>query len=308
MAAISEGVDWIWYDGGFVKFSDAQAHLLSYSFHYGLAVWEGIRAYLQPSGKTALYRLSDHMQRLLHGCKLCMIECPYSLDQLIDAARQVITKNQLGDCYLRPYVFLGGESMGIGSSQMSVHVAMIPYKQQVDKRAHMADVGISAMVSSYIRSGGHHALQKGKIVGQYTLAALARREAKSLGMDEAIFLDSAGYVTEASTSNIFLVSKGMLKTPPTSAPILEGLTRDTVIQLAQSVGLPIAECPIARDELYLADEVFLTGTAAELTPVTLIDGRTVGTGKKGILTAQLQSAYKQVVLGNNPHFARWLMQ
>lgn len=306
MESISKGVDWIWYDGAFVRFSDAHAHILSYSFHYGLGVWEGIRAYRQPSGQTALYRLTDHMQRLLQGCKLCMMACPYSLQGLETAAKQVLAKNQLGDCYLRPFVFLGGESMGIGSANMSVHTALIPYKQQVDKRAQTAEAGVSAMVSSYLRGGGQHALQKGKIVGQYTLAAIARREAKTLGMNEVIFLDNAGCVTEASTSNIFVLSRGVLKTPPTSAPILEGFTRDTVIRLAQNKGMSVAECSIARDELYLADEVFLTGTAAEITPVIRIDGRIVGTGTRGPITTQLQSAYKQIVLGGDTHFSHWL--
>lgn len=303
---IADGVESIWYNGDFVRFSDAKAHLLSYSFHYGLSIWEGIRAYRQPSQKTALYRLEDHINRLLNGCKLCLITSPYSMEELYKAAQQVIAKNHLGDCYLRPFVFLGGESMGIGSSGMSVHVAMIPYKQQVDKRAQMADAGISAMVSSYLRGGGQYALSKGKIVGQYTLAALARREAKAMGMDEAIFLDATGCVTEASTSNIFIVSKGVLKTPPTSAPILEGFTRDTVIRLAQEQNITVLECSIARDELYLADEVFLTGTAAEITPVVYIDGRTVGLGKKGPLTRQLQTAFKDVVLGQNKNFSHWL--
>ena len=303
-------VDKIWLDGELIPFTQAQVHILTHTLHYGVGAFEGIRAYKRPDGKGAIFRLAEHVDRLFASCHICMMDVPYTREQIAAACVETMRANKMSEAYLRPLVFLGDGELGLGSMGNPVRVAVAVYEWGAYLGEEGLRRGIRAKVSSFTRGALNSTMSKGKICGQYVNSVLAKREAIKGGYSEAILLDGTGLVAEASGENIFLVRRGKLKTPPLSSAILEGITRDTVITLARELGLVVEETTFARDEMYLADEVFFTGTAAELTPVREIDDRQIGAGECGPVTRKLQDAFFEAVKGRagkeKPSHPEWL--
>ena len=295
----------VWMDGKLVAFENATVHLLTSGLHYGIAVFEGIRCYATPQG-PAVFRLRDHMQRLLHSARvLGFLELPFTLEQLEDAARQVVAANGFEECYVRPIIYLadGGWDLTLDSGQP--HAAVAVWKWNAFLGEEALERGVRANVSSFTRHHSNVMMTKAKISGNYANSVLAKTESRRLGFDEAIMLDPQGYVAECTGENIFLVRGGLLYTPP-SATVLEGITRDSIIVLARKLGLTVIEQPISRDQLYIADEVFVCGTAAEVIALREIDGRRIGTGATGSTTRLLQQEFAKVVHGHHPLSAMWL--
>jgi branched-chain amino acid aminotransferase len=305
---VLQPVSQIWLDGKLVDWNAAQVHVLTHSLHYGVAAFEGIRLYKRADGRSAIFRLQEHLDRLFDTCHICTLEPPYSREDLAKACADLLRANKMTEAYLRPIVFLGDGGLGLGSLDVPVRVAIATYQWG----AYLGDEGlrngIRAKVSSFTRGGLNSAMSKGKITGQYVNSVLAKREVMRAGYDEAILLDAHGHVAEASGENIFFSKRGKLVTPPLSSPILEGITRDTMITLARELGIVVEERTFARDELYTADEVFFTGTAAELTPVREIDDRRIGNGEPGPITRRVQEAFFALVKGAapSPRHASWL--
>jgi branched-chain amino acid aminotransferase len=303
---IQQQSDWVWLDGQFVKWNDAQVHILTHTLHYGLGAFEGIRCYRREDGRAAVFRLAEHVDRLFQSCHICGIEVPVARAEFAAACLETLRRNAMAEGYLRPLVFIGDPKMGLGSLDNSTRVAIVAFFWGSYLGDEGLKSGIRAAISSFTRSGVNSSMAKGKICGQYVNSILAKREAVRHGLDEAIMLDAQGHVAEATGENLFMVTGGRIMTPPLGSPILAGLTRDTVIRLARDAGLDVAETLFTRDQLYLADEVFLTGTAAELTPVREVDGRRIGTGQVGPTTSRLQAAFFETVKGAKPRYPEWL--
>jgi branched-chain amino acid aminotransferase len=300
-------VDWIWLDGQMVRWDEAQVHVLTHSLHYGLSAFEGIRCYKRDDGRSVIFRLKEHVKRLVESCRIVLLNPPFSQDELVGACCRVIRENKMADGYIRPIVFVGDGEMGVGSIHKNkTRVAVAAYFWGAYLGDEGLKKGIRCKVSSYTRYGVNSAMTKAKVAGHYVNSILANREAVQAGCDEALLLDAEGYVTEGSGENIFVVKDGVLRTPPTSTSLLVGITRDTVLQLARSLGYPVDESPISRDELYIADEIFLTGTAAEVTPVREVDNRAIGTGEPGPMTMRLQEAFFHAIKGDKPPHPEWL--
>jgi branched-chain amino acid aminotransferase len=299
-------LDAIWIDGALVPWDAATDHLLAHTMHYGVGAFEGIRAYQRADGRTAIFRLREHVERLLDSCLICTMDCPYTREQLEKACLDVVRANKLPACYLRPLVYLGYGALGLGSFEPPVRTMVACYEWGAYLGDDGLKKGIKCQISGFTRSNGNAVMNKGKICGQYVTSVLAKRMAIKSGFEEALMLDPQGYVAEGTGENIFVVKNGVVRTPPTSAAILSGITRDTVITLLGEQGVEVRQEPIARDELYIADEVFLTGTAAEITPVRDIDHRKVGRGEAGPVTRRLQEAFFAVVKGNDAKHDHWL--
>ncbi len=301
-------VDKLWLDGKLLPFNDGQVHVLTHTLHYGLGAFEGIRCYRQGDGRGGVFRLVDHIDRLFDSCHICTMELPFSRKEVVEACLETLRANKMSEAYLRPIAFIGsGGGFGLGSLDNPVRLAIAVYEWGAYLGDEGLKSGIRAKISSYTRGGLNSTMSKGKICGQYVNSVLAKREAMKAGYAEAILLDGNGHIAEASGENLFIVRKGVLKTPPLSSAILEGITRDTVITLARSQGLRVEEACIARDEMYVADEIFLTGTAAEITAVREVDDRKVGAGEMGPITKKLQTAFFDVVKGKAaPPNAAWL--
>jgi branched-chain amino acid aminotransferase len=298
--------NFIWLDGAFVAWDEAKVHVLTHTLHYGLGAFEGIRCYRRADGRSAIFRLGEHVDRLLLSAHICLIEVPYTREQLAAACLETMHQNSMAEGYLRPLVFLGDPLMGLGTLENPTRVAIAAFFWGAYLGDEGLRAGIRARISSFTRSGVNSAMSKGKICGQYVNSILAKREAHASGHDEAIMLDQNGHVTEATGENLFMVTGGQLFTAPLSSAILGGITRDSVLRLARDAGLTVREEVFTRDQLYLADEVFLTGTAAELTPVREVDGRSVGRGEVGPLTRRLQEAYFDAVKGAKPKYPEWV--
>lgn len=299
-------VETIWLDGSLVPWDSATEHLLAHTMHYGVGAFEGIRAYQRTDGKTHIFRLREHIDRLLDSCAICTMDCPYTREQLAQACIEVVRSNKMPYCYLRPLVYLGYGALGLGSLEPPVRTMIACYEWGAYLGDEGMKKGIRVMVSGFTRANASSVMNKGKICGQYVTSVLAKRMAVKSGFEEALMLDPQGYVAEGTGENIFLVKHGTVRTPPTSGAILAGITRDTTIHLLREQGIEVREEPIARDELYIADEVFLTGTAAEITPVREIDHRKVGRGEGGPITRRLQEAFFSVVKGNDTKHDSWL--
>ena len=296
----------IWIDGEMVNWDDANVHILTHSLHYGLGAFEGIRAYKRANGKTYIFRLREHIDRLFDSCKMCLIPSKFSREQVMTACVDLLKANNMPEGYLRPMVFVGEGAMGVYAPNNPNRTAVIAWKWGAYLGDEALKNGIRAKISSFARHHVNISLAKAKMTGQYTNSVLAKREAKLGGYDEAILLDANGYVSEGSGENIFIVKKGVLHTPDLSSSILEGITRDTVISLAREMGLEVKECRLTRDQLWLADEVFFTGTAAEITPVREVDNRAIGEGKPGPITQKLQERFFEVVRGSDTSHNEWL--
>lgn len=289
----------IWLEGEFIDWDEAKVHVITHTLHYGLGSFEGIRAYKRADGSTAIFRLEEHLDRLFDTCRLIMIEPKFSKQQVHEACVQILRENKMDEAYLRPVVYVGDGAMGVYAPNNPIRTMVVAWRWGVYLGAEALEKGIRCKVSSWARHHNSVSLSKGKIMGQYTNSTLAKREAKLGGYDEAILMDVQGYVSEGSGENIFLVKRGHLITPPLSASILEGITRDTIITLAREEGLTVHEQMVTRDQLYLADEVFLTGTAAEMIAVTEIDhtdGKRYSIGKgEGPITKKLRAHFRKVV-------------
>lgn len=304
--ALIKKVDKIWVDGKMVAWDDANEHVLAHTLHYGLGAFEGIRGYKRADGRTAIFRLGEHIDRLYESCHIITIDIPYPRDVLREACCAVLRENRLEAAYLRPIIYLGYGAMGLGSLEPPVRSVVAAYEWGAYLGEEGLRRGIRAKVSSFKRGAIDSTMTKGKICGQYVNSILAKREALKGGYDEAIMLDREGHVAEASGENVFMVKKNVVWTAPTSSSILAGVTRDTVIRLAKDRGLEVREQNYTRDELWCADEVFMTGTAAEITPVREIDDRRIGSGEPGPLTRGLQEAFFDVVKGAKPRYPEWL--
>ena len=295
----------IWMDGKLVDWDAAQVHVLTHTLHYGLGAFEGIRAYKLSDGRSAVFRHREHMRRLLDSCHIGMMECPYSIDDLMKAAKDTLVANGLQEGYIRPVVYIGHGVMGVHPATNPIRAFIATWKWGAYLGEEALEKGIRAKISSYTRWQPNTVMTRGKLTGHYVTGILAKREAKSLGFDEAIMLDTDGFCAEGSGENLFIIRDGKIKTAPLTC-VLPGITRDTIMTLAREYGIPIEEQRFSRDELYIADEVFFTGTAAEVTPIREVDGRTIGKGARGPVTEKLQKAFFEVVRGNNSKHADWL--
>ena len=294
----------IWYDGKLVPWREATTHVLTHSLHYGLSVFEGVRAYNTVKG-TAIFRLAEHTQRLLNSGKIYMMDIPYSKEVLMEAQLEVVRANKLESCYLRPIAFYGSEKMGISTKGATVHVAIAAWPWGAYLGEEGMQRGIRIKTSSYTRHHVNITMVRAKASGNYMNSILANNEATGDGYDEALLLDPEGYVCEGAGENIFIVRNGKLYTPDLTA-CLEGITRATVMQLAGELGIEVIEKRITRDEVYCADEAFFTGTAAEVTPIRELDNRQIGPGHRGPITKALQEKYFDVVYGRSAAHADWL--
>jgi len=299
-----EPVEKIWMDGKFVAWGEAQVHILTHSLHYGLAAFEGIRCYKGKSGST-IFRLREHVDRLFDSAHIGMMAMPYDKKQIAEAIVETVRVNRLEACYIRPLVYIGYGTMGVHPADNPIRVAIAAWRWGAYLGDDALANGMRACISSFTRHHVNVSMTKGKISGYYVNSIMAKREAKADGYDEAILLDAEGYVSEGTGENVFIVRRGKLKTTPLTS-ILEGITRNSVIELAREQKIDVAEERFTRDEMYVADEVFVTGTAAELTPVREIDNRKIGTGKPGPVTLALQKAFFSIVRGEDPAHESWL--
>jgi branched-chain amino acid aminotransferase len=294
----------IWNDGKLVPWREATTHVLTHSLHYGLAVFEGLRAYKTLSG-TAIFRLNEHTERLYNSAHIFMMKMPYSRETLIEAQREVVRANKLDSCYVRPIAFYGSEKMGVSPKGASVHVAIAAWPWGAYLGADGLEKGIRVKTSSYSRHHINVTMCRAKFSGTYANSILANQEAMEHGYDEALLLDVEGYVAEGAGENLFIVKNGRLYEPELTSALI-GITRDSVTQLARDIGLEVQTKRLTRDDVYIADEAFFTGTAAEVTPIRELDSRVIGAGKRGPVTEKLQSMFFDVVNGRNPKYAHWL--
>ncbi|MDT8271915.1 MAG: branched-chain-amino-acid transaminase, partial [Desulfomonilia bacterium] len=292
-------------DGKLINWDDANVHILTHSLHYGVAVFEGIRCYRCMDGRSAIFRHREHTRRLFDSAKIYFMSIPFSEQEIVDAAKETLAANDLKEAYIRPLVFIGDGVMGVHPGTNPIRVSIICWEWG----AYLGDDGLSKGIrvktSSFIRHHPNIMLTKAKLSGNYANSILSKMEVLRSGYDEALMLDPSGYVAEGSGENIFFVKNRILYTPPVTS-VLQGITRDTVITLAKESGLEVREQQFSRDALYIADEVFFTGTAAELTPVRELDDRTIADGKPGPVTKALQDAFFAVVKGNDPRHTDWL--
>ena len=294
----------IWFDGQMVPWRDAQVHVLTHTLHYGLGVFEGVRAYQTDRG-TAIFRLEDHTDRFFRSAHILGMKIPYDAQTLNDAQVAVVKENGLASAYLRPLAFYGSEGMGIRADMLKTHIAIATCEWGAYLGEEGLEKGIRVRTSSFTRHHVNITMCRAKACGNYINSILALQEALSAGADEALMLDSAGHVMEGTGENIFVIRDGVVYTPDLTSA-LEGITRDTVIRLIAESGLELIEKRITRDEVYVADEVFFTGTAAEVTPVRELDGRQIGNGSRGPVTQMLQSKYFDCVQGRDTQHDEWL--
>lgn len=294
----------IWLDGTFVNWRDAQLHFLTHSLHYGMGVFEGVRSYETTHG-AAVFRLDDHTQRLFNSAKIFEMEIPFDFATIRGAQLEVIRRNNLKACYIRPLVWLGSEQMGLGARGNTIHVGIAAWPWGSYLGEEGLTRGIRVKTSSFSRHHVNVSLVRAKASGYYINSILANREVTRSGYDEALLLDTDGYVSEGAGENVFVVRNGVLYTPDL-ASCLDGITRASVIQLAKEAGLTVIEKRITRDEIYCADEAFFTGTAAEVTPIRELDDRAIGTGTRGPVTETLQTRFFEAVSGRSPTHTHWL--
>ena len=294
----------IWLDGDWVDWREAKVHVLTHTLHYGCGVFEGLRAYRTERG-PAIFRLKDHTDRLFRSAHIMAMTIPFDKDTLNRAQCEAVTRNRLDSAYLRPMCFLGSEGMGLHASNLKVHVMVAAWEWGSYLGAENMTRGIRVRTSSFTRSHVNSAMLKAKANGNYLNSILAVKEAVAAGCDEALLLDHEGFVAEGSGENIFIVRNNVLYTPDLTSA-LEGITRDTIMTLAGELGIEVREKRITRDEVYVADEAFFTGTAAEVTPIREVDSRAIGSGGRGPITERLQSLYFDCVHGNQPEHRDWL--
>ena len=294
----------IWMDGKFIKWRDAKVHVLTHTLHYGLGAFEGIRCYKAVDG-SAIFRLDEHVERLFASAHILNIEIPYTRDEIKEAIKETVRINRLDACYIRPIVYIGYGSMGLYVEDNPVNVSIAAWSWGSYLGEEGLKKGIRIKISSFTRHHVNISMTRAKVPGYYVNSILAKKEVKAAGYDEAVLLDPEGYIAEGSGENIFIVRKGLIKTTPLTS-ILEGITRDSIIHLAREMGMTVLEERFTRDDLYIADEAFLTGTAAELTPIREVDNRVIGSGKPGPVTQKLQDTFFNIVQGKEKRYKDWL--
>ena len=295
----------IWLDGELVPWEEAKVHVLTHTFHYGLGVFEGVRAYATQDQGTCIFRLKEHTDRLFRSAKILQMDMPYDKETLNEAQREVVRVNKLDEAYLRPMCFLGSEGMGLRADNLKTHVMVAAWSWPSYMDPEARDRGIRVRTSSYTRHHVNITMCKAKANGNYINSILALREALDAGCEEALLLDNEGYVAEGSGENVFVVRDGKIYTPELTS-CLEGITRDSIFRIAADLGYEIKERRITRDEFYVADEAFFTGTAAEVVPIRELDNRPIGSGSRGPLTEKLQSIYFDTVRGREAQYGDWL--
>lgn len=294
----------IWLDDTWLPWREAKIHVLTHTLHYGAGVFEGLRAYHSEQG-TAVFRLQDHTDRLFRSAHILRMAIPYDKETINRVQLEAVRRNRLDSAYIRPMCFYGSEGMGLRADNLAVHVMVAAWEWGSYLGAENMERGIRIHTSSFTRNHVNSSMCKAKANGNYMNSILALQEALASGFDEALLLDHEGFVAEGSGENIFLVRDGRLYTPDLTSA-LEGITRDTIFTLARDSGLEVVEKRITRDEVYIADEAFFTGTAAEVTPIRELDGRSIGNGGRGAVTEKLQSLYFDAVHGRNAEYLRWL--
>lgn len=299
-----EKTDKIWMDGKLVDWDNATVHVLTHTLHYGLGVFEGIRCYETKKG-PAIFRLDEHVERLFDSAHIFLMEIPYSREEISKAIIKTVKANKVKECYVRPLVYIGYGAMGLYPMEnpVRVSIAVWPWGAYLGEKG--LEDGIKVKTSSFIRNHVNSNMSRAKVCGYYVNSQLAKKEAISCGYDEAMLLDTEGYVSEGSGENIFIVRNGTLKTTPLTS-ILEGITRNSIIRIANDEKIGVVEERFSRDELYISDEAFFTGTAAEVTPIREADGRVIGNGKRGHITTKLQSIFFDIVKGRNKQYEAWL--
>ncbi len=303
-ASMADREGLIWFDGELVDWREAKTHVLTHTLHYGVGVFEGVRAYKAEQG-TSIFRLQDHTNRLFNSAHILNMDMPFSKDQLNEAQCTVVRENNLESAYLRPLCFLGSEGMGLRADQLRTHVVIAAWEWPSYVSPELMENGMKVRTSSYTRHHVNVTMCKAKAVGNYTNSILALREALDSGAEEALLLDPEGYVAEGSGENVFVIRNNQVHTPELTS-CLDGITRDTIIQFIAELGLELKERRITRDEVYTADEAFFTGTAAEVLPIQSLDGRKIGSGHRGPITEQLQQMYFDQVMGRRDTNQNWL--
>ncbi|CAG2127391.1 MULTISPECIES: branched-chain amino acid transaminase [Cupriavidus] len=294
----------IWMDGKLIEWRDAKIHVLTHTLHYGMGVFEGVRAYKTPEG-TAIFRLKEHTRRLFNSAKIFQMEMPFDQPTLEAAQREVVRANNLESCYIRPLVWIGSEKLGVSARGNTIHVAIAAWPWGAYLGEEGMERGIRVKTSSFTRHHVNVSLVRAKASGYYINSILANQEATGLGYDEALLLDTDGYVSEGSGENVFIVRNGVIYTPDL-ASCLDGITRDATLTIARDLGIEVREKRITRDEMYCADEAFFTGTAAEVTPIRELDDRVIGEGRRGPVTQRIQEAFFAAVGGTDEKYKKWL--
>ena len=294
----------IWKDGHMIDWRDATLHVLTHSLHYGMAIFEGVRSYKTPQG-TAIFRLKEHTQRLFNSAKIFQMVIPYDMETIMAAQREVVRTNNLESCYLRPLAWIGSEKMGVSARGNTIHVSIAAWPWGAYLGEDGLARGIRVKTSSFTRHHVNVSMVRAKASGYYINSILANQEVTADGYDEALLLDTDGYVSDGAGENVFIVKNGKIYTPDL-ASCLDGITRDSVLTMARDLGIEIIEKRITRDEMYCADEAFFTGTAAEVTPIRELDNREIGSGSRGPITEKLQSLFFDVVAGKAPQYNHWL--
>jgi len=301
----------IWMDGELVDWRDAKVHVLSHTLHYGCGAFEGVRAYKTAEG-TAIFRLEEHTERLFNSAKILRMKVPFTPEQLNEAQRLVVRENKLESCYLRPLVWIGSEKLGVSPKGNRIHAMVAAWSWGAYLGEEGMKRGIRVKTSSYTRHHVNITMTQAKTVSNYTNSILANMEAMDDGYDEALLLDASGFVSEGAGENIFVVKGGVVYTPDLSAGALNGITRNTILHVCKDLGLELVQKRITRDEVYIADEAFFTGTAAEVTPIRELDRIEIGNrgdgGARGPVTEKIQAAFFDIVNGKNPKYAHWLTQ
>ena len=295
----------IWYDGELVPWREATTHVLTHTLHYGMGVFEGVRAYNTPDG-TAIFRLQEHTDRLFNSAKILRMQLPFSKEQVNEAQKQVVKANKLESCYIRPLTWIGSQKLGVSPKGNQIHMMIAAWAWGAYLGEEGLQRGIRVKTSSYTRHHVNITMTQAKAVSNYSNSILANMEAVDDGYDEALLLDSAGFVSEGAGENVFVIKDGVVYTPDLSAGALNGITRNTTLHICKDLGIEVVQKRITRDEIYIADEAFFTGTAAEVTPIRELDRVQIGIGRRGPVTEKIQNAFFDIVNGRNPKYAHWL--
>ncbi|MFM8625128.1 MAG: branched-chain amino acid transaminase [Betaproteobacteria bacterium] len=295
----------IWMDGQMVEWRDAKIHVLSHTLHYGCGAFEGVRAYKTAQG-TAIYRLKEHTQRLFNSAKILRMNIPFSLEAVMQAQVDVVRENKLESCYLRPLTWIGSQKLGVSPKGNKIHIMVAAWAWGAYLGEEGLKRGIRVKTSSYTRHHVNITMTQAKAVSNYTNSILANMEALDEGYDEALLLDASGFVSEGAGENIFVIKDGVVYTPDLSAGALNGITRNTIFHICKDLGIELVQKRITRDEIYICDEAFFTGTAAEVTPIRELDRVQIGAGSRGPITEKIQTAFFDIVNGRNPKYAAWL--
>jgi branched-chain amino acid aminotransferase len=295
----------IWIDGQLVDWRDAKIHVLTHTLHYGCGAFEGVRAY-NAQGGSAIFRLREHTERLFNSAKILRMRIPFGVEEVMQAQREVVRANRLDSCYIRPLTWIGSEKLGVSPKGNTIHLMVAAWAWGAYLGEEGLKRGIRVKTSSYTRHHVNITMTQAKAVSNYTNSILANMEATDDGYDEALLLDASGFVSEGAGENLFVVKNGVVYTPDLSAGALNGITRNTVFHICQDLGLKLVEKRITRDEVYIADEAFFTGTAAEVTPIRELDRIEIGAGARGPITEKIQAAFFDIVNGRNPKYLEWL--